>query len=180
MKVLNWLLGDEDEAVPPRLEAGPQPTAIERVTFRVKYDPQLVSRLKADHARLLGLLVGARAAVESDVPGQFVILLRELRLEMQGHLLVENVRFYSYLRQVADEGIDGEVMRLAPRLKHEMSGYVRSVNRFVDRYVTMKMDARAIELFRVEIDALSELLARRFEVEETQLYPSYQDYAGAK
>jgi len=137
----------------------------------IYYDPALVDGLKQDHQRLLALYVQLKEQFER---GDFVGLakaMEEFRWLFQEHLLIEKIRLYIYLEHMlAGDTANLELIR---HFKQEMDGIGREVTRFLRKYENLESDPALAAGFRRELDQIGNVLNRRIQAEENQLYAFY-------
>ena len=139
--------------------------------FSKKYEPELVTLLKNDHDLLQGLLSELKQiAVVRDMPA-FTQKIKDLNRVLKNHLIVENIKFYSYIEE---KYADNETLRKqihAYRIEMESIGVV--INRFINTYNKEALGAADWELTVPDIENLITLLNRRIDKEELELYALY-------
>ena len=137
----------------------------------IGYDPSLISKLKGDHQELLKLYGNVNAAFTS---GDFPSVIRELdkfRVALHAHLLLENVKFYIYLRHSLAE--DPTSYELANGFKKEMDGIGKAVMAFLTKYQSIGVDKDLANTFGAELAGIGKVLVDRINREEGTLYPLY-------
>lgn len=138
----------------------------------IRYDPELIDRLKDDHQqlfRIYGELVAAKDRDDFKTVRQH---LNDFKLALQTHLLVENVRFYVYLQQRCSA--DAETSAFVSSLRKEMDGIARIAVKFVNTYATPDYTAELKKRFGEELAAIGDVLTKRVAMEESRLYTLYQ------
>lgn len=137
----------------------------------INYKPELIDSLKGDHQHLFkiyGELIDLTNSNEFiKIPGK----LGELKLALQGHVLVENVQFYVYVQEKhKDDPINAEFIK---DVRREMNGIARVVVDFVKKYQMKVFTTEVKAAFFEELNAIGEALTKRVEMEEAQLYTLY-------
>lgn len=137
----------------------------------IRYNPELVGRLKSDHQELLVIYRAIETHfARGDLAGT-VARLNDFRYLLQDHLLTENVRFYLYLgQQFAHDQTNAELIR---GFRQEMDAIGRVVLKFLDRYETMVEDPKIAASFLEELGQIGAVLSHRIKKEEQTLYPLY-------
>lgn len=135
------------------------------------YDAALVPKLSADHKDLLSLYnrIGQLfdAGTYEEIPNQ----LMKFKTRIEGHLLTENFRFYTYLEeQLASDSGSAELMR---DFRKEMNSIARTVMGFIRTYHNSGVTADNAKQFIEEYRKIAKALAHRIEREERNLYPMY-------
>lgn len=87
-------------------------------------------------------------------------------------MLSEAVHFYGYLeQQLADQA---EKVQLVMDFRLEMRGIAREVARFIRKWQDAGLSADTVFDFLEEYHQVGQVLQRRIQVEESDLYPLYQ------
>ncbi|MCM2251873.1 MAG: hemerythrin domain-containing protein [Ramlibacter sp.] len=152
-----------------------QPAATGEARLRpghsLSYDPALVDSLKDDHQDLVHIFQGIDSACRALDFSGCMESLRRFRSRFTDHLIVENTRFYLYVKH-AMEASDPASAQLARDFQHEMHQIARVVTSFVDKY---SVDEEVLKgaAFAQELQAIGRALAERIEREEKALYPLY-------
>lgn len=138
----------------------------------IAYDADLVPALKQDHHDLVALFseIGHCARLDrfDDIPS----LLTRFKMDLEAHLIAENVRFYNYVER-ALEG-DSENTMLIRSFRREMNAIARGVVDFVKKYQLAGFDPEKRAAFMEDYRTVGDLLAQRIQREEASLYPLYQ------
>lgn len=142
-----------------------------RTGQNISYDSTLIPKLKADHQELVRLYGEIAAACNRSDYAALPAMILALKLGLQHHLIVENVRLYAYLKQELAE--DSEQASFANSVKKEMDGIARAVVRFADAYNSTEAIANNAEAFKNELDGMGGVLSKRITLEETGLYTLY-------
>lgn len=156
-----------------------QPAATGEARLRpghsLAYDPDLIASLKDDHQDLVHIFQRIDTTCRTlDFPSCMEALKR-FRSRFTDHLIVENTRFYLYVKH-AMEASDPASAQLARDFQHEMHQIARVVTSFVDKY---SVDEEALKnaAFGEELQGIGRALAQRIEREEKALYPLYAPVA---
>jgi hypothetical protein len=135
---------------------------------QLSYDPTLITKLTADHRELIDLYKGCAAAYgKSDK--KLAKELAQFKRKLTSHLLVENLRFYTYMKYLLKSDSDNTV--LMRHFQTEMGEIGKVVFAFLDRY-TQPGAVYDIE-FKAEFDQIGAALVARIEAEENDLYTLY-------
>ena len=138
----------------------------------IAYDADLVSALKQDHHDLVALFDEIGSCARQDRFGEIPPLLTRFKMNLEAHLIAENVRFYNYVERTL-EG-DSENTMLIRSFRREMNAIARGVVDFVKKYQLNAFDDGSKSAFIEDYQAVGELLAQRIQREEASLYPLYQ------
>ena len=167
-------LGTSPACVRPAVVSYSLPPVVPAATTGgISYDPNLVAKLKGDHAemitiysRLLGAAqTGAVATIREDL-----ILFRRV---FQGHILMESVRFYVYLdRLLANHDT---VRDEARAVRKDMNGIAKAVADFIHNWLTIPITAQTLPTFIEQLQGVGAALVGRVELEERTLYTLYTE-----
>ena len=150
----------------PHPETGVPPTE------GIRYDPELIETLKADHQVLLEHYqrIADKAAEHR---------FREVRAELgqfktlfHSHILVENVKLYVYLNHNVE--IDQARSEMVRAMRREMRHIGKAVNQFIENYDVWPWSDELASGFPEALEQIGAALADRIETEEASLYPLYQ------
>lgn len=168
--VMGKELSSSSTAKPLRKSADVLPNATRREQ-RIRCNSDLIPKLKKEHQDLIDAFRKLSAACNRADYQALPEMIQSLKLGLQYHLIVENVRLYAYLQQELPEA--SEQAKFVNNIKREMDGIARSVVRFAATYSTADAIAKNIEAFRSEVDSMGGVLLKRIELEETRLYALY-------
>lgn len=157
---------------PDTHDAPGTPRSVPHPARSIRYDADLVSSLRGDHAELIGMYGQLGQDVRSGEYQRIPNALLAFKIRLEAHLLIENVRFYVYLEQ-SMAGDSGNIA-LIREFRREMNGIARGVLEFVRRYQQQHVHAGNQADFIREYEEVGRLLATRIEREEGNLYPLYQ------
>src|SRR6185369_2025266 len=175
MGILKTLFGakaDTDKAPPaPRTPIMESAEARLRPGLSLTYDPGLVKLLKDDHQSLIQLFQQIDAACRALDIGECKDALRRFQSRLTDHLIVENTRFYLYVKN-AMKASDPASSGIARSFQAEMHQIAKVVTSFVDKYSQNEELLRSAA-FAQELHGIGQALAERIEREEKTLYPLY-------
>lgn len=135
------------------------------------YDPTLVKSLKDDHQALVQIFQQVDTACRQLKFAQCGEALRQFRTRFTDHLIVENTRFYLYVKH-AMEAADPASITIARGFQQEMYQIAKVVTAFVDKY-SGNEEALRSAAFAEELQGIGKALLERIEREEKSLYPLY-------
>ncbi len=139
---------------------------------RIGYDPLLIKRLRSDHQRMLGIFTEAQSLLSVRDYGGVKRKLGELRVVLQDHLMIANVKFYVYVaRQLSSDPAKSAIIG---EHRREMLSNSRLIMDFLRTYSVARLDDGFADIFQAEFLAIGAALVQRIEREETGLYPLYK------
>lgn len=138
----------------------------------IAYDAALVDTLKDDHQQLLQVFTDIRQAGNEGRFAHLAQLLEQFKLALLNHVALENVKFYVYMQNHA--GMDAATLGFIAGVRKEMNGIARTVGKFVDAHLASVPSYATLPRFNEELHQVGEVLAKRIELEETQLYSLYR------
>lgn len=138
----------------------------------VTYDPGLVDKLKQEHQELVRLYTAIKDAAAEGRFQQISRLLFGLKLVLQKHIMLENVKFYVYLEQNCEP--DSETHRLVSELRRDMDGIARVVVKFVNTHTVHVPTHGTVDRFTAELEQVGHVLFSRVQMEEEHVYAIYQ------
>jgi regulator of sigma D len=137
----------------------------------LSYDPDLVKSLKDDHQALVQIFQRIDSACHALKFAECREALRQFRSRFTDHLIVENTRFYLYVKQ-GMEAADPASAEIARGFQQEMNQIAKVVTAFVDKYSGSEEVLKSAA-FAQELKGIGDALAERIEREEKALYPLY-------
>jgi hypothetical protein len=138
----------------------------------IGYDPMLIKRLRNDHKRLLNLFAQVQALLTTADYDGVRRKLGEMRIVLQEHLVVATTKFYVYVaRQLASRPSEAVVVNSHRRA---MLGDSREIMDFLSTYGAIRLDDQSAPMFQAELLEIGAVLVRRFEREESTLFPLYR------
>src|SRR5690625_772057 len=137
----------------------------------VQYHPSLIDNYISTHRRLEELFAATgKKAKHGDYAGALEAL-SAFKTAMESHLLSENVQFYAYVEQQMKG--DREKFALIKGFRSEMNDIARKVVRFTRKWRESGIDQPTVSAFLTEYRSVGEILQRRMEAEEKDLYTLY-------
>ncbi len=137
-----------------------------------------IAQLREEHRELMVLARQLSAAIANPEPAPQVELFelrRKLSSALIGHLKVEDWALYPVLFEHADPS----VAKTARRFSDEMGGLASAFAVYLERWTTMTIQANWSG-FCTESADIIEVLTKRIEREETELYPLAESARAAK
>jgi Hemerythrin HHE cation binding domain len=165
------------------MQAQPKPTAksvppavasiipVPTPAVGIAYNPNLIAKLKDDHQDLFAIYTRLH---ESGISSRFAKItddLIALRRAFNGHILLENVRFYVYLEKLLKE--HPEERSYVHSLRKDMNGIAMAVSTFCDKWIATPVTSATQSAFNVDLQDIGGALTSRVELEETTLYTLY-------
>jgi regulator of sigma D len=167
----SWLFGNKPTSSLKSGESQPGELACQPSPFQVYYDADLIQKLRDDHAKLLYLFNEIKAVSECGGYVALPKLLASFRLELQTHLVFENVKFYTYVQQLLKN--DSNLSGFVSNVKKEMDNIAHAIMRFINTYSTQKIIEENITGFKNDSNEIGSTLVKRISLEETRLFSLY-------
>jgi len=137
----------------------------------ISYSPDLIDKLRADHAELLNVFMAIQASTTAGDLQQASAKLGEFRRALQAHLLTENVRLYVYLEHMlATDKLSHDLMH---DFRSDMADIGKAVIDFLNKYRDLAVRPDLAESFPAELATVGAVLTERIQREEDTLYPLY-------
>ena len=106
---------------------------------QIRFDPELIDKLKGDHQAVIALYSNIQNAFNEKDYAAVSQMLNDFRSALQGHLLTENVRLYIYLDyQLRSDETNAELIR---GFRREMDGIAKTAMNFLKKYEAIGVDA---------------------------------------
>jgi len=137
----------------------------------IRFDPELINKLKDDHQSLLKLYGDIKAHFDARDYEAVSSKLNDFRTALQEHLLTENVRLYIYLSHMFKT--DETNFELIRGFRKEMDGIAKTAMDFLRKYDAIGVDADLATSFEKDFATIGEVLGSRIQKEENTLYPLY-------
>ncbi len=166
MGLLDFLFGKKGEAAQPHGSH-----AAESGTGSLNFDPNLISRLKKDHASLLTLFGNIRRSYLAQDFASLQNELRQFRSALNLHLAEENFKFYAYLRKALSNNVEN--FQTMNAFWKEMQEIGKVVLEFLRKYDAAEFTPEMKDAFGQELEAIGAALAGRIQREERELYILY-------
>ncbi len=166
MSIFSWLFGKKDEVQ--------QETIIEPTTGNnpIRFRPELVEKLINDHREIVVIYSEMNDLFAKKDYGQIGLKVNEFKRKLQGHVIVENVQFYTYLENKLRH--DPTNLEFIRDVRKEMNGIAHAVVQFARKYEKVGFSAQVIEEFSKDLAGIGDVLTQRVEMEESQLYSLYE------
>ena len=163
-------------ANPPAKSAFPAaasmaPVPVPAPSTGITYNPNLIAKLKDDHQELFAVYTRLHESATSARFTKITDDLIVLRRAFNGHILLENVRFYVYLERLLKE--HPEERSYVHSLRKDMNGIASAVSNFCESWITQQVTALTQSTFTAELEGIGGALTSRVELEETTLYTLY-------
>lgn len=170
-------------AAQPLVQARPNPPAqrvvpvvanlapVAAPSVGISFNPNLIAKLKGDHQDLFAIYTRLH---ESATSGRFAKITDDLivlRRAFNGHILLENVRFYVYLEKLLKD--HPEEKNYVHSLRKDMNGIASAVSGFCETWITSTVTPLTQAVFTAELQGIGGALTSRVELEETTLYTLY-------
>lgn len=138
----------------------------------IRYHPELIKQLKADHQAVFNLYQEIKTALEQDKLESVAEKLTIFQTQLHDHLLNENVRLYAYLEACfAHDSTQHELIR---GFRQEMNGIAKNARGFLKKYAELAEKPELHAHFMPELNATWGVFADRLRREEQNLYPLYR------
>ncbi len=138
----------------------------------LKYDPDLIPKLTQEHRTLLLLFEAIRHAYEA---GNFAAVqkaLADFKIALNAHLLVENVRFYAYVKNSLAQ--DKKKLETMTTFWKDMQAIAKVVMQFLGTYEGCAFTAEMRASFGQDLHGIGVALSKRITHEEESLYTLYR------
>jgi Hemerythrin HHE cation binding domain len=137
----------------------------------ISYNPNLIAKLKGDHQDLFAVYTRLHESATSARFAKITDDLIVLRRAFNGHILLENVRFYVYLERLLKD--HPEEKNYVHSLRKDMNGIASAVSGFCEKWITNPVAPITQAAFTAELQGIGGALTSRVELEETTLYTLY-------
>jgi hypothetical protein len=175
MFLLDWLLArvrrGREEALPEWACSADEGDDEGALDLAARYHADLLVRLVREHRSMLDAIGAIQGAAADGLLRSIGPLLDRLRVTLQGHVLVENVRFYFHLEHVFAE--DPEMRALMQAFREDMDEVGAEALAFLARYAHVSEEPALEESFFDDFERVIIGLAHRIQREEEILYPLY-------
>jgi len=143
-----------------------------RAAGGMRYDPRLVDSLKDDHRGLHRIYRELLEARDRDDFKAVQTLLGKFKIALQAHLMVENVRFYVYLKQ--KYATDRVTLAYITDLRKEMDVISMAAVKFIHTYTRVDVFTPETKCaFNANLAAICDVMSQRIALEESRLYALY-------
>ena len=137
----------------------------------IVYDTGLVAKLKRDHVQLVEVYTDIVDYIDQRNYGKLQSALTMFLALFNAHALTEYTKLYVFLDYSFRS--DRENHDLIMRFRREMNEIGKSVRHFAHYWRDNGIDDVSLHLFKRQVQQIGEVLTKRIEVEEKQLYEIY-------
>ncbi len=170
MGLFDFFLGKKKDAG-NEAAAQPQQRPAAQQAAAAQFDPAFIPALVEEHRSLVALFVSVKEASEAaDFPA-VKRALQEFQLALNMHLVLENSKFYAYLRKTLRK--NSPELDTVNAFFDEMQEIGKVVTQFLRTYTLADFTAEVHAAFRDELEAIGAALVNRIEREEQTLYKLY-------
>jgi hypothetical protein len=147
------------------------PSAAPVASAGIPFNPNLIDKLKGDHQELFAIYTRLHEAATSARFTKITDDIIVLRRVFNGHILLENVRFYVYLERLLKN--HPEEKNYVHSLRKDMNGIANAVSTFCEKWITNPVTTLTQAAFTAELQGIGGALTSRVELEESTLYTLY-------
>ncbi len=166
MAIFSWLFGKKDEE---KQDAIVEPAVSDNP---IRFRPELVEKLINEHREIVAIYREMKDLFDTKDYSRIGIKVNEFKRKLQGHVIVENVQFYTYLEnKLRDDPTNLEFIR---DVRKEMNGIAHAVVQFARKYEKIGFSDQIIAEFAKDLEDIGNVLTQRVEMEESQLYNLYE------
>jgi len=135
----------------------------------LNYDTKLIKKFHKDHEKLVKLITKISKAIEEENSKKTKALLAQLKLEILGHFMEEDIKLYRYLKKYYADNEDTKIT--IKMFEESIKTIQRDVIDFLDYYIKEHnpLDKAFKEKFYNIVDAFG----TRIKTEESNLYTLY-------
>jgi len=138
---------------------------------QIHYNPDLIAELEQDHRDLLQLYTETLESFNNKELKKVSEKLERLRIDLQGHLITENVRLYVYLDHIFEgDEINAELIH---GFRVEMDRIGRNAMKLLRKYESLQENSELAASFEEDFSQIGKTLGERIKKEEQVLYPLY-------
>ena len=119
---------------------------------KIAYDGNLIGQLKDEHFQLKTLLIDIVEKTRANDHDGVQRSLNEFTITLRSHLLLENIKLYTYLQRLHHDDVDNA--ELIVQLRGEMLRIGRAVNGFLEKYKGVYWDEAKKRDFPIELDEM--------------------------
>ncbi len=138
---------------------------------QITYDADLVPKLKKDHVQLVNVYTDILDAISHREYEKLASLLEIFLALFNAHVLVEYTKLYIFL----DYSFRSNQVNhdLIMRFRREMNDIGKTARSFAHYWRKNGVDDSSVDEFQNQVQKIGEVLTKRIEVEEEQLYEIY-------
>lgn len=143
----------------------------------IRFDPDLIARLKADHAKIYESFVNIGKHAEAKEWAESKGSVATFAANLERHLVIESIRFYKYVEFELQD--DKEAISIITEFKSEMEAIGEVLKGFLDKYEANNRnkpwDSERKKSIAFDLQGIGAALVSRVQREEKTLYPLYRD-----
>ena len=140
---------------------------------KIIYDPKLVARLKKDHGHLVNVFTDIVSGIERRDYNKLKALNEVFLALFNAHALLEYTKLYVFLDYSFRS--DKENHDLILRFRREMNEIGKTVRSFSHHWRDTGINDANLHDFKRQVQQIGEVLIKRIETEEQQLYEIYNN-----
>jgi len=133
------------------------------------YDGKLIKKFHKDHEKLVQHITNIKKAVETNHPEKAKQGLKQLKMEMLGHFMEEDIKLYWYLKDRYKDSPD--TIETIKMFEESIKKIQKEVVAFIDHYA--RDDIKFDMVFDKEFSGIIDALSTRIATEESSLYTLY-------
>jgi len=133
------------------------------------YDAKLIKKFHKDHEKLVKQITLIKQAVETNRPEKAKQGLKQLKMEMLGHFMEEDIKLYWYLKDRYKDSPD--TIETIKMFEESIKKIQKEVVAFIDHYA--REDIKFDMVFDKEFSGIVDALSTRIGTEESSLYTLY-------
>ena len=133
------------------------------------YDAKLIKKFHKDHKKLVATAIKISKKIEAEEHDKIKPLLKQLKLEILGHFMEEDIKLYRYLKKYYANS--EESMALINTFEESIKAIQKDVISFLDNYT--QENSTLDTNFKKRFHTIVNDLGNRIETEENSLYTLY-------
>jgi regulator of sigma D len=134
-----------------------------------KYDNKLIKKFHKDHEKLVKTITKIVKSLEKKEDKKSKALLKQLKIEILGHFMEEDIKLYRYLKKYYATAPD--TMELVKHFESSIKTIQKDVINFLDTYT--QENKTLDKAFETKFYAIVDELGNRIKTEENNLYTLY-------
>jgi iron-sulfur cluster repair protein YtfE (RIC family) len=135
----------------------------------VPYDTKLIKKFHKDHEKLIKTVTKISNAMEEGDTKKVKSLLSQLKTELLGHFMEEDIKLYRYLKKYYVE--EDDITKTITMFEESIKDIQKDVVSFLDHYT--KENTPLDKKFDEQFNAIVNALGTRIRTEENNLYTLY-------
>jgi hemerythrin len=135
----------------------------------LQYDAKLIKKFHKDHEKLIKTITKIVQNLEKKEEKKAKALLKQLKIEILGHFMEEDIKLYRYLKKYYANS--AETMELVKHFESSIKTIQREVIDFLEAYT---QENKALDkAFETKFYTIVDELGNRIKTEENNLYTLY-------